>query len=151
VGGRGGAVAEASGRFEDDVDPELVPGQGLGVRFGQEPQERAVDLDALVAHLDVAGEPAVDRVALQQLGHLLGGCEVVGGDDLDGRALLTHGAHEAAADPTEAVDAHADRHGRSPPVGRWVAPLTRHRRLGAACPPRPSASSTRDLRPWPGA
>ncbi len=78
------------------------------------------DLDRAAGHLDAVAlgrhvflEVSEDRVVLQQVGEGLRVRDVVHGDEVD-LLVVQRGAQDVAADPAEAVDAHADCHRRPP-------------------------------------
>ena len=73
----------------------------------------AVDADAVLGDLDLAGEAAQDRVVLEQVGDHLGVDQVVDRDELEIRPRLIGGPEKVPADSPEAVDAHLDCHLKS--------------------------------------
>jgi hypothetical protein len=105
-----GRVGEEARGLHHDVDAQVAPGQGRGVLLGEDLQGLVADPDAVVGHRDVLGEPAEDRVVVEQVGHGGHVTEVVGGDDLDVGAHGVGGTVEVAADAAEAVDTNADSH-----------------------------------------
>ena len=110
-------VGEDAGGLDDDVDAKVTPGQrGRAFLDLQRLDLGVADDDGVLAfQADVVGQPAQDRVELQQVRQ----CRVVGQvvcrDQLDLGVgalglLLQQGPVEVASDSTEAVDAYPDRH-----------------------------------------
>ena len=114
---RVGGLGEEAGRLDHDVDAEIAPRQVRRVALGEDLDVLAGDADAVVGRAHLAGEPAQDAVVLQQVRHGLLVTEVVRGDEFDVGTRCGEGAEEVAADPAEAVDAHA--------YGHCVAPRNR--------------------------
>jgi hypothetical protein len=77
------AVAEATGRLDDDIRAHVAPGQVGGIRLGGDRDLDAVDDDRRSAHLDRARERAVDRVVAQQVREHLDVHDVVDADPLE--------------------------------------------------------------------
>ena len=105
-----GGLGEEARRLDDDVDPEVGPGQRRRVPLGQ-------DLEGAVANLDaVLGGPhgfriaAQNAVVLQQMRHRRHIAKIVRRDDLEVGPGCLHGAEEVPADPAESVDAHTNGH-----------------------------------------
>ena len=104
-------------RFDDDIDAELLPRQRGGPFLDGE----ALDLGPLTTSMsssasirrrllavDLALEPALRRVVLEQVGEVVGRDEVVDRNDLVALAeqsLLDHRAEHEPADAAEAIDA----------------------------------------------
>ena len=112
-----GGVGEDAGGLDDDVDAQVAPRQRGRSLLDLEGLDLLVaDDDGVVAlEADVLGEPAQDRVELQQMrqGGVVG--EVVDRDDLDVGALALgllrlEGPEEVASDSAEAVNAYPDGH-----------------------------------------
>src|SRR5262249_47314873 len=69
----------------------------------------AVDDEGVLAlGVDLPREATMDRVVAQEVRELLRARDVVHDDDVEGVAVVAQGAHEAATDATEAIDADAD-------------------------------------------
>jgi hypothetical protein len=111
---RGGllAVREDSRALHHDVDPQVLPGQLLGVALGQHLDRPGTDIDAVGLGLDGSGKRAVHRVVLEEVRVVLGRDQVVDGHDLDVVALgLGDGTQHVAADAAEAGNCNAGGHG----------------------------------------
>src|SRR3546814_15988078 len=81
------------------------------VALGQHLHLLAVDLDVVLAGLDLARVGAVHGIILQEVRVRLGGAKVVDGDELDVLALGLHGgAKHETTDPPEAVDDNQNCH-----------------------------------------
>src|ERR1700733_1398478 len=116
--GGGGAGAKRSGGLDHDVDFKLLPGQREGVGFRQGAHLGPVDEDAFRVSRDLAREPAVDGVVLEQMRKRRGIDEIVDGDHLDVGTLLVGGAKHAPADAAEAIDRYSYRHQNLVSLGR---------------------------------
>ena len=116
-------LGEQAGRFDHVVDAELLPRQrrpapSLTARhLISWPLTTSTSSSALSApdffELTVAVELALRRVVLQQVGEVVGGDEVVDGDDVELLAeqpLLDQGAEDQPADAAEPVDSDASAH-----------------------------------------
>ena len=86
LGGRG-ALGEAAGGLDDDVDAELLPRQLGRVGLGGDADALAVDDERVVLDLDRPREHAVDGVVLEQVAQGLRVGEVVDRHELDVGAL----------------------------------------------------------------
>ncbi len=65
---QGGTVAEHSCGFDDDVDPQLRPGEVCRVAFDQHGDLVVSDRHDPVLHLDLLGEATHHRVVLEEVG-----------------------------------------------------------------------------------
>ena len=65
--GGAGAIAEAPGRLDHDLDADVPPRQRGRVRLGEHGDPAPVDADRAVERLDVAREGPVDGVEAQQM------------------------------------------------------------------------------------
>jgi hypothetical protein len=99
------------------VDTEVAPRQCGGAFLNLQRFDLVVaDDDGVVAfQADVVGQPAQDRVELEQMRQRRVVGQVVCRDQLDFGVgarglLLQQGPVEVASDSTEAVDAYPDRH-----------------------------------------
>src|SRR3984885_11074643 len=93
-----GAGAKRSGGLDHDVDFEPLPWQREGVDLRQRAHLGAIDDDAFRVSRDLAREPAVDGVVLEQMGKRRRIDEIVDGDHLDVGTLLGGGAKHAPRD-----------------------------------------------------
>ncbi len=122
--GAGGDVAlrlfrfgEQAGRFDDVVDAELLPGQGGRAFLDGEALDLVAVDDERVVLGDVGGglfagdgavEFALRRIVFEQIGEIVGGDEVVDGDDVECLAeqtLLDDGPEDQPPDAAETIDA----------------------------------------------
>ena len=127
-------VGEQAGRLDDDVDAQRLPGQrGRAFLDGQALDLVAVDDQHVVlgdvgadfSLRDGAGETALGRIVLQQVGEVVGRNDVVDGDHVDllaQQSLIADCPEHQPADAAEAVDANTNCHSTSPlekadPVG----------------------------------
>ena len=80
----GGLVSrgEVTGRLDDDVDIELLPGQVLHLGFSEESDRVVVDRHRRAVNDDLARETAVDGVAGEQVSQIRRVGQIVHGDDL---------------------------------------------------------------------
>ena len=108
---------ENSGGLDDDVDAEVAPGKGRWSLFDlQCLYLGAADDDGVLAlQADVVGQPAQDRVELEQMRQRRVVGQVIDRYQLDVGAgalglLRQQGPVEVTPDSTEAVDAYPDRH-----------------------------------------
>jgi hypothetical protein len=101
------AVDEQAGRLDDDVGPELLPGDLARVLLGDDLHLVAGDDQRALARLDLAREAAVHRVVAEEVSQGLGVGQVIDEDQIE-RLLVRHQrADEPAADATEPVDTDA--------------------------------------------
>src|SRR5438874_5959880 len=97
------AAGKKSGRFEDDVDFEILPWQGPGVAFLQDPNLVIADDDVLVVVTYLAVELAMNRVPFKQMRE---GARV---GEIINRAnalhlFLCHGAQDIASNSPETIN-----------------------------------------------
>ena len=105
---------EDAGAFQRHVDAEIGPRQPCGIALAEDLDRPRAHVDSAVRHLDRAGEAPVDRIVAQQVRVGLHVAQVVEGDDGKiGAAGFVNCAQDVAADPPEAVDGDANRHGPS--------------------------------------
>ena len=113
------ALGEEAGRLDHDVHADVAPRQVGRVALLEDLDLLAVDGDRAATLGDLAGEPAQDRVVLQEVGERRVVGDVVDRDDVDVRVRLVRRPEEVAPDPPEAVDADLDCHVVSIPPG-WI-------------------------------
>ena len=107
-----GGVGEEAGRLDDDVGPDLGPGQVAWIAFREDREALlALDGDLTIAGDDVLAESAEDAVVLEQVREGLRVGQVVHADDLDVGAAGLEGSVEVAADAAKAIDTNANSHG----------------------------------------
>ena len=116
-----GGVGEDAGGLDDDVDAQIAPRKFGRTGLDLERLDLGVaDDDGVVAfEADVVGQPAQDRVELQQVRQRGVVGQVVDRDDLDvgvvaERLLRVQGPEEVASDSAEAVNAYPNGHCRAP-------------------------------------
>jgi hypothetical protein len=78
-----GGVGEEAGGLDHHVGAEVLPRQRGRVALLERGERLAADRDGVSGGSDLAGQPAQDRVVLQQVGQGLVVGEVVDPDDLD--------------------------------------------------------------------
>ena len=110
----GSPVSKGAGGFQDDVHPQLLPGEAFRIQDPGNPHFPAVNDDVLPRGRHRAREPAVDRIIGQEM-HIPGHV----GPGVDGHQfqVLIGGSHEPGETPTdtpEAIDGHSDCHTLSP-------------------------------------
>src|SRR3984885_5047898 len=115
----GGAGAKRSRRLDYDVDFKLLPWQREGGGLRQRAHLDAVDGDAFRVHRDLAREPPVDGVVLEQMRKRRGVDEIVDGHHLDVGTLLVGGAKHAPAHAAEAIDRCSYRHQNPVSLGMY--------------------------------
>ena len=144
-------VGEQAGRLDHDVHAQRLPRQrGRAFLDGQALDLLAVDHQHVVfggagARLlagDRAGELALGRIELEQVGEVVGGDDVVDGHHLDFLAqqpLVADGAEHQPPDAAEPVDANSNCHSVSPsfPYGK-IAPDDAGARIFVRAGCRPS-------------
>ena len=108
------AVTEEAGGFQNDLDVSAGPVDVRGIFLGGDDDGLAVDDDGVVGSFDLAGEPAHDRVVLQQVCQGGGGDQVVDGDNFDVRVGGSQDAEDVATDAAEAIDTNLRGHERTP-------------------------------------
>ena len=104
----------ASGRLQDDVDPEVAPWEVAHVFLAQHADLAAVHDEPIMCVRDGARERAVGRIVLEQQCVELGFDEVVDRHDLDVGGALDERLERLASDPPETVDADTRGHVASP-------------------------------------
>ena len=99
------------------VDSTTIPtprsphGSWLGIPLGKGLDLSPVDHETAFPGLDAAGEAAVVRVVLEQIGQRLVVGQVIDGDDFEiVRVALPDGAEDLATDAAETVDSNSDLH-----------------------------------------
>src|SRR5690606_30806191 len=103
-------LGEEAGGLDDDVYPEVAPGQVCRVAVFEDLDRLAVDNDLVTIEFDVGGEPPCHGVVLEEVGERLVVGEVVDRDNLEVTSLGQRGAKIVAADATESVDSDLDAH-----------------------------------------
>ncbi len=117
---------EDAGRFDHDIDPQVFPGQRLGIALGQDLDLLAIHDERTVGQFDLTGKATVDGVVLEKMGKRGGVGDVVDRHDLIVPPLMGR-PKDQSSDPTETVDADTDAHvaGSSPrPSGRKPSFMT---------------------------
>ena len=112
-------VNEEPGGLDDDVGPDLTPGDLGRVRLGEDPDGPTGDLEILAVDGDSV-EVASHRVPLQESRQRVRVGQVVDGNDLDVRPAGQRGPQIGAPDTSEAVDADTNGHDPSPSVNGGV-------------------------------
>ena len=107
--GRVVALGEEAGRFEDDVDAEVLPGQLGRVAHREHLELVAVDRDGVFSRFDLRVQVAEHRVVLEQVRQRRRVGEIVHRDEID-VLVAERGAHDVAADAAEAIDANLHSH-----------------------------------------
>ena len=142
------ASGEVSGRLDDDVDPEALPGQclHLGLRQHLDPVVADDHLGSL--HPDREVEAAEDRVPREQSGQRFWGGQVVHCDDLEVELTTTCGSQEGASCPAEAVDSYPHCHQSVPSYssGRDGSTLFLQHEPGVGGPPGSNVTPHRQVR-----
>jgi len=107
------ALGEQAGRFDHDIDTEVLPRQLRRVAFRTNLDVVAIDDQVAACHADRARKLAVRGVVLGQVGIGLGIAEIVDRDDPDrvGAVVFVQRTQDVAADAAVAVDRDLDRHG----------------------------------------
>jgi hypothetical protein len=97
-------VGELAGALQDDIDAQVFPGEGGGVRLAEH-------ADRLPADSDVGafgGKPlrprSVHRVVVEEMRQGLRVRDVVHGDEVDPDLALERRSQNETADPSEPVD-----------------------------------------------
>src|SRR6185437_8504993 len=96
-----------------DVGAELAPGKRSRVPLLHRLEAVTADGDLVPGPGHVLGEPAEDRVVLQEVRQRLVVGQVVDAHQLDVGAAGQRGAVEVASDPAEPVDPYSYGHRRS--------------------------------------
>src|ERR1700704_2663237 len=77
------AVGETAGAFHNDVDAKVAPRKLLGRRFGKDCNVLAVGLEPAAYDTDLAGEPPMHAVELEQMSVHRGRAEIVDRDEVE--------------------------------------------------------------------
>jgi len=116
------SVGEETGRFDDQLNTQLGPGE-LSGRFGGNHEDfLAVNDEDIVFNFVGGGFFGADRavettlcgVVLQQIGQIVGRDDIADCDDVEScaeKALLHESAENEAADATESIDCDFNCHG----------------------------------------
>ena len=103
------ALGEPAGRFEDDVDADILPRQQRRILLREDLELIAADLDRVAGRAHRHRQVAEHRVVLQQVRQRRRVGDVVDGDDVD-VVMRERRAQDVAADPSEPVDANPNGH-----------------------------------------
>ena len=117
------AIGEEAGRFEDDVDAEILPRQLRRIADRQHLELVAADRDRVVFRRDVRVQIAEHRVVFEKMRERLGAGEIVDGDEVD-VLVAERRAHDVPADAAEPVDTYPDWH-RHPPGQTFHSTISR--------------------------
>ena len=109
----GSPVPKGAGGFQDDVHPQLLPGEAFRVQDPGDPHFPVVNDEVFPMGGHGAREPAVDRIIFKEM-NIPGDV----GPGVDGHQfqVLIGGSHEPGetpADTPEAIDGYPDRHSPS--------------------------------------
>src|SRR5258706_2613205 len=128
---RRSGVGEAPGRFEDDVDAQVLPRESSWILLRENLDLVTVDDDRILARLDISLISAVYRVVFEQVRQGLGIGEVIYRHEIQiGDALNLGGSNDLTPNPSETVDAYPRRHSlssiRLKPVAACMGPAKCH-------------------------
>ena len=104
--------SEKAGALKHHVHTKLAPGQFGGIAVGQHADFVTIDHHVIALNAHGAGELAVRRVVLGEVGVGLGIAQVIDGHDLNIVLFATFvmGTQDVAADAAVAVNSNANRH-----------------------------------------
>ncbi len=106
-------LGEPAGGLDDHLDPEVPPGQGRRVTFGDHLDEAVADFDPTVGGTHRLRQRAQRRIVLEQMRKCLVVGKVVHCNDLYVVTLTSlKRPPEVAADTAEAVDTYSRNHVR---------------------------------------
>jgi hypothetical protein len=107
------AGTQLAGGLDDEVHPEIAPGQRVRPALGEDRNRVPADAQDVVRKAHVRAEPAERRVVLEQVGQRRGVVQIVDRDHLErgvGQVLPQQRPQIVAADPAEAVDRYPVGH-----------------------------------------
>ena len=113
---RGGfLIRENAGAFHGDIDVELLPGKLRRVAFGGDFDLTLADIHPVVSGGDLVGEPAMDRIVLQQMGIALRVAQIVDANKFNVAAPgFNCRPHDQATNSTKTVDSYTHCHFQFP-------------------------------------
>ena len=103
------ALGEQSRGFDDQVDPQLFPGQFGGILDCHHLDLFLSNLDEAVSVSHIFRKNSENRVILQQMGQGLGIRDIIDRQDLDPRRKVRR-AIKKSADPSKTVYSHFHAH-----------------------------------------
>ena len=107
-------LGETPGGFDHILDPQVSPGEVLGVFLRQDLDRLAADQEVIFFGFDRHRKLAVHRIVLQQMGQRPGIGQIVDRHELQ-LGIAEGGPEDIAPDPAEAVYSDTYRH-RGPTV-----------------------------------
>src|SRR5690606_34398109 len=107
------ALGEDTGRFDGDVDREILPGQVRRIALREDADLLAIDPKARLGRLDAPWIAAEHRVVFEEVRERPGVGDVIYGDDLEAVTDLKSPEH-ASPDTPESIDRDANCHESTP-------------------------------------